>query len=220
MITFDSKLRVHPTFKLRNHTQDVVKNEPMLFNCDIEAAEKLGGPITHDFIDILLALCLSEQIDPYSIVIDSRVHMLMPGWAPAILGWHHDDIPRTRPDGQPNYHNQDYQAKHCLAIVNAEIAPTHFATGNISLPDIEEGEKYYKKWHPLVENAIGKELQLEVAESRKLYLFDCFTFHKAILAVKNGWRFFIRASWNTKRKPTNELRRQVNVYVPHPFEGW
>jgi ribosomal protein L4 len=39
-------------------------------------------------------------------------------------------------------------------------------------------------------------------------------------AVKNGWRLFIRASWNTDRKPTNEFRRQVQVYMENPMEGW
>jgi hypothetical protein len=38
----------------------------------------------------------------------------------------------------------------------------------------------------------------------------------------NGWRFFIRASWSTDRVKncTNEIRRQVQVYMENPVEGW
>ncbi len=51
-----------------------IKDEPMLFNCDLGFAYKNGGQITRNFIDSL----------PYGwktrdAVIDTRSHMLMPG---------------------------------------------------------------------------------------------------------------------------------------------
>jgi hypothetical protein len=56
--------------------------------------------------------------------------------------------------------------------------------------------------------------------SDTVVFFDDRTWHQGTRAVKNGWRLFIRASWNTNRKATNEFRRQVQVYMENPMEGW
>src|ERR1700749_4013133 len=68
---------------------EVLKNEPMFFNSDLNFAYEAGGPATRSFID---ALPDGWKAEP--AVIDTRVHMLMPGWFPAIPGFHHDDVPR------------------------------------------------------------------------------------------------------------------------------
>jgi len=37
----------------------------------------------------------------------------------------------------------------------------------------------------------------------------------------HGWRYFFRASVNTKtRGPLNEIRKQVQVYLPDADMGW
>lgn len=69
---------------------NAIKNEKMFFNSDLVFAYENGGPITKSFIDNL-----PEEWKTNS-VFDSRVHMLMPGWYPAIPGWHHDDVPRPK----------------------------------------------------------------------------------------------------------------------------
>jgi len=113
-----------------------IKNEPMLFNCNREYAYKLGGTLTKTFIDAL------SQDFAYSkdLIIDSRVHMLMPQWFPCIPGFHLDDVPREREDGQPNHLNPSYKAKHCMALIG-DCCPTEFAIGDSEFPDVELGEK-------------------------------------------------------------------------------
>lgn len=156
------------------------------------------------------------------IVIDSRVHMLMPGWFPCIPGFHHDDVPRSGRNGQPNYFNPEYKSEHILALVNGDICATEFALGEIELPDVTEGI-YYKQWHPMVEQAIkdGK-LKSWQPKGNAIVYFDWQTFHQGVRATQNGWRWFCRVSWNTDRAKncTNEIRRQVQVYLEHPMEGW
>lgn len=44
-ITFDSQMHEIGLFK-QDWAEEVVKNEPMLFNCDFNHAVELGGPIT------------------------------------------------------------------------------------------------------------------------------------------------------------------------------
>lgn len=211
MLTFLSYIR--QSSWMDAYTEDQIKQEPMFFNCTTKFAAENGGPITKKFIS-LLAKEYQEGI------LDSRVHMLMKGWYPCIPGWHHDDMPRNTADGQPNYKNPDYRAKHCLALVNSDIAPTQFLIGEIQVPEPEEGRVVYEQWnfHLMYENTNGGGKRVEAKD--RLYYFDCDTFHRGTAAVKNGWRWFGRVSIDTHRKPTNEIRRQVQIYMSAVNAGW
>lgn len=217
MKTFEFDSRIQFLGEMNHYTDEQIKNEPMLFNCDFKHAYNLGGPITGEFLDHI-----ADKLPTEDIVVDSRVHMLMPGWFPCIPGFHHDDVPRSGKNGQPNYYNPEYKSKHIMALVNADVCPTEFALGKITLPDVEDGI-YYKEWHKLVscEVAVGN-LQRVLLRGNPIVGFDWQTFHQGTRAVKGGWRWFIRVSYNTDRVKncTNEIRRQVQVYLEHPMEGW
>lgn len=215
---FNSTASIIGSFK-SNWTDDEIKNEPMLFNCSLDFAETHGGPITKTFLYQLYDRAWYSY-SSNDWVIDSRVHMLMKGWYPCIPGMHHDDIPRSTVSGQPNYINPEYKAEHVLGLVNADIAPTQFALGEIDL-DIPTEGIIYKDWHPKVMQAIDDgTMQSYSAESGKIIEFNSESFHQGTRAVSAGWRWFIRVSRKTHRKPTNEIRRQVQVYLEHPMEGW
>jgi hypothetical protein len=209
-----------------NATNDSIKNEPMFFNCDLEFAYKNGGEITKSFIE---SLPLEWKLG--KTIFDSRVHMLMPGWYPAIPGFHHDDVPRPKipvgqhfaSSGQPDYDNMRYKAEHILGLVNANICPTVFACGKCEMPHINDGELIYRKWHKTVEQLLKDGLLTQIdAQDRTLYYFDWETFHTGQKAISNGWRWFGRVSRNTDRvnDVTNEIRQQVQVYLEFPMEGW
>lgn len=215
MKTFKSFMTVG--FDLPEFTQDQIKNETMLFNCDGEFALKTGGIITNQF----LTKFHQETGIPYKkIVVDTRSHTLMKNWFPCIPGFHHDDVARGK-NGQPDYDNMPYKAQHCLALVNGDICPTEFAIGTTPFNEVPEGEIVYKQWHKEVTEYIrtGK-LQSVSAPSNKLVYFNWETWHQGTKCIKPGWRWFGRISWETERKPTNEIRRQVNVYLEFPMEGW
>ena len=220
---FNSKIELLNKFDA-NSSQ--IKNEPMFFNCDLDFAYVNGGEITRNFINALPIEWLNSES-----VIDTRCHMLMPGWYPAIPGYHHDDVPRAIDipsgkhfgmAGQPNYDNPHYNSEHILALVNADIAPTQFAIGDIVLPKIENGV-VYREWDKIVRGEIANDkLKVIEAPDRQLVYFDCHTLHTAVPAVKDGWRWFARVSRNTDRakKITNEIRKQVQVYLEYPMQGW
>lgn len=210
---------IHEIASFRNDwDQDTIKNEPMLFNSSLDYAWEVGGPITRDFISNL-----PPEWTECNTVVDSRVHMLMPGWFPCIPGFHHDDIIRTYPNGQPNYSRPEYFSKHVMGLVNGDICPTQFALGDITLPNVPKGKLVYKEWHPIVQLSIDSgDLKSYSCPSGKIILFDWQSFHQGTRAIKAGWRWFIRISKNTHRTRniTNEIRRQVQVYLEHPMEGW
>lgn len=222
-MTFDSKIKIVGEFKADWEADDL-KNEPMFFNSDLPFAYRTGGPITRNFIKALPA-------GWDDAVIDTRVHMLMPGWYPAIPGWHHDDVPRpiVGPGqhfisaGQPDYDNPRYHAEHIMGLVNGDVCPTYFVCGTCNMPAIPEGELIYREWHKRVDMAIAnEEVDTYTAESGKLIYFDWQTFHTGQKTKLSGWRWFARVSRNTDRQKqiTNEIRNQVQVYMEFPMEGW
>ena len=217
-------IRMNP-FAMDCKNEDI-KNEPMFFNSDIDFAYAKGGPITKSFIEHLPSEWRNGRV-----VFDSRVHMLMPGWYPAIPGWHHDDVPRPKiptgqhfiTAGQPDYDAPTYRSEHILGLVNADICPTQFAIGECTMPAIPEGELIYRAWHKEVEQLIKEhKLFVHTAADRHLYYFDCDTFHTGQKATGNGWRWFGRVSRKTDRvnNITNEIRVNAQVYLEFPMEGW
>ncbi len=212
----------HVVFK-----DNVVKNEPMLFNNDLKGAYTNGGVITTLALDIL-----PEDWREADLVIDSRVHMLMPGWYPCIPGWHHDDVPRTRSDGQPNYEDAQ-RSEHGIFLVNSHIAPTEFALGDARFNDVPLGETVYAQWHKEVGERISSaNLVTKKVPNMQWIFFDDRTWHRGVAAVENGWRFFIRVSryytlqdgqkvYNARSNVrTNEVRKQVQIYMQAENAGW
>lgn len=115
-----------------------IKNEPMFFNSDFQFAYENGGEITKAFLN-----ALPDNWKVRDLVFDSRVHMLMPGWYPAIPGWHHDDVPRAPiptgqhfiTAGQPDYDNPRYRSEHIMGLVNADVCPTQFIVGECPMKE-------------------------------------------------------------------------------------
>ncbi len=226
MITIDSQYAIIDHLPNLPVSVDLIKNEPMLFNCDYDHAIDLGGRLTNN---VLAILPVDWKTVP--LVIDSRVHMLMPGWFPCIPGWHHDDVPRTRADGQPNYLDPKRdRSEHLMCLVNADICPTAFATGKVDIELPAEGGVIYAQWHGEVERLIKEgKLTKSLAPNGSLIKFNDDTFHTGTPANAGGWRFFIRISRYydylgnpiaRRNNRTNEIRRQVQVYLENPNAGW
>lgn len=216
--------------RLPEFDQDAVKAEPMFWSATPKFAWQNGGPITRAFLAAAFGITLADYADwvlardGKHMCFDSRVHMLMPGWFPCIPGWHHDDVKRSRSDGQPDYDDPG-KAKHILALVNGDIAPTEFALGKVEYPDVPLGEIVYKDWHQRVEADIGfGALERVQVPTNHLIHFDHESFHQGTRAVKGGWRWFGRLTWDAGygdgRPHHNEIRKQVQVYLENPMEGW
>ena len=218
LVHFNSKIECLGDFDISQFSTAEIKKEPQFFSADLEFLKANGGPITLAFVR---ALEKTNWVDD-SIVFDSRVHMLMQGWYPCIPGWHLDDVPRTREDGQPDHVHPQYMSEHVLALVG-DCCKTEFALGSCQLEEPEIGKVVYGEWHKDLEHLLGEEnspLTRQSAEPGKLWAFNCQTWHRGTGATSNGWRWFGRISKNTERKVFNEIRTQTQVYLPCENEGW
>lgn len=197
-------------------SQDEIKRQPMLHRADFNFALVNGGHLANEFLGELERIGWCKD----RLLIDSRVHMLMPGMFPCIPGWHHDDVPRQRIDGQPNYVNPSYNAEHCMALWG-DCSLTEFATGSAEFEIPALGQKIYKVWNPLVENfCAGGVLDKTVAPERRMILFNSNTWHRGAETTKMGFRYFIRATRKSDLPARNEIRYNANVYMPVLDEGW
>lgn len=197
--------------------ETTIKSEPMFHRADFNFCYEYGGPLTREFISSLKCYGWSDGL------IDSRVHMSpFPGVYLCIPGWHHDDVPREREDGQPNYINPSYKSEHAMCIWG-DVAPTEFALGRAEFEIPPVGEKIYKVWSPIVHKMCedGRLNRVSVPE-RQIIFFDWQSWHRGTPTIKKGFRFFIRATRKSNLKARNEIRHNANIYLPENMieEGW
>lgn len=196
--------------------QTAIKNEPMLHRATYDFAIANGGPLTKLFLQ-----ATEEFWRNNDILIDSRVHFApFNGVYFCIPGFHHDDVPREREDGQPEYFNPSYKAEHVMCIWGIN-APTEFALGEAEFYIPELGDKIYKILSPIVNDMVTTgELRSYYLPERLITYFDWLTWHRGTPAIAKGFRFFIRATRKSGLKPRNEIRMNANVYLPILEEGW
>lgn len=194
-------------------SEEIIKREPMFFSADKKFAAENGGPITKKFI--------TDHLDDHDdYIIDSRVHMLMPGFWPCIPGWHHDDVPRSKKSfGQPDYDDMEYEARHRMCVIG-KSSMTQFLDAVTAMPkvDIATGKVIYKVWDDFINEFY--ESKAYTVKSGQVIDFTWRDFHRGMPATESCWRFFVRASRNTNRKFFNEIRTQVQVYMSDPSVGW
>jgi hypothetical protein len=211
-IIFESNIKRLGLY-MNKFSQNEIKNEVMFYRSSYSFVKKNCGPIMKDFLSKVPKKFLKNCL------IDSRSHMLMEGFWPCIPGWHHDDVPRTLPSGQPNYRHVANKARFITALVNSSICPTEFLVGKMILPDIKT--KIYNKWDPIINKQIkNKTVESVKSTSDELIYFDNNTMHQCTRATSFGWRWFVRLTINSTLKPENEMRPQVQIYLNDYTIGW
>lgn len=216
-IVVDFNPRIETIGHLPEFSMEEIRGEPMLFTCDMEYTRKNCGPITTAFLN---AVGLAEYIDiipsGLHVVMDCRTTMTFPGMYPSIPGWHCDDFNRSEKYGQPSLDDRDKRIKHAMAIVGEGdgVSRTEFITEACAVP-VDPADV----WHSL-DKAIETDFQhlkRRYIANREVITFSQESIHRATNSLKHGWRWFGRISL-TYRKPQNEIRKQVQVYIDK--NGW
>lgn len=205
--------------------RELVEATPNLRRASLPNALLFGGP--------LIRQCLEDSPlvgDKPHVFVDTKVSMLMPGWWPAIPGWHTDGVPRVNEHGwsddkgkpslpiqcdqhidglAPRYHTV-HIGNHC---------PTEFIDGLIHLPiDHDSDEQMYSEMTRKINGCTTlRKLQ---AEEGRWASWDWWNIHQATQATERGWRLLIRIT-ESNQPPAEHgfIRPQNQVYVPKEF-GW
>lgn len=209
-------------------TLNEIKNTLSLWNADLEDALKYGGELTRAAID-----ALDLKFDRKYIIVDTKIHMLIPNFYPAIPGWHTDGVPRGEKldpsfKGKPNIFAQENMSDTRFhLLVTGEGCLTQFIDGKIDL-EVPNEPNYdlYKIIDSVVKDHIEhgqlNESVFTVPTCTAIE-FDWWNLHTGVRAKKHEWRFLIRVTETDHMQPQTDLRQiirtQQQVYVPENF-GW
>lgn len=155
--------------------------------------------------------------------------MLMPGFYPAIPGWHTDGVPRGKElnptvKGVPNIQAQEeMDTTRFHLLVTGEGCLTNFIDEKVTLkvPD-KPNTNLYKMISDQVKER-EDELKVIEAPSCTAVEFDWWELHTGVKAKKHEWRYLIRVTETDHFAPQTDLRKiirtQQQVYAPESY-GW
>lgn len=222
--TFNTEaVTVHPSTGI-TADDDAIQHVPQLRRASLSKAILFGGPP----VAAALQQCPLSG-DREHVLVDTKVTFLMPGWIPAIPGWHTDGVPRgdnADPAGKgiPRLTEQLRQS-------NDGVRPLFhsFFLGDDALPEflstttvlnIESPDDYtlYTEVSRKVD-ALGDRPKVSYFEGQ-WSTWDWWNLHRAIPATRRGWRLHIRVTESAvPPSETDFIRPQTQVYVPYDF-GW
>lgn len=194
----------------------VIHDEPMIFSGSPEFTQGAGGTLTnmvlrelHSELYDMQLFCENTQ---QHVVIDTRSHMLMPGFRPAIGGWHCDAYPR-RNGSQPDLHADVENNYHIVCFIsdNREgVSRTEFVDDGYTLALANINPE--RVWHS-VDSLVRKDSPIKTQMDGEILKFSQSTLHRATPAIRSGWRWWMRISCYYN-PPHNQIRKQVQVYGP------
>lgn len=211
-------------------SQDAIEHTPTLRRASVRDAVVFGGPS----VARILETCPLSDSRAY-VLVDTKVTFLMPGWIPAIPGWHTDGVPRgdeltPSGTGKPSLSEQlRLSQQGCRPIYHT------FVAGVPAIPKFMNNPLSMKLQH-----ADDYELYTEISErvsdlvnakytTDSLFVdyvagqwatWDWWNLHAAVPSTERGWRLLVRVTESdTPPNVRDFIRPQTQVYVPQNF-GW
>lgn len=209
-------------------SQDAIENTLNLRQVSLEDAARYGGSITRQALGVM-----NFHGDRKNIIVDTKVHFLLPGMCPSIPGWHNDGVPRGAEldpagKGTPRFYAMEHNLvsePHYHLLVTGTHCPTLFLKGKIELVGLDDaGRDAYAEMTRQVNSDIkgGFNETFESPDSTVLE-WDWWTVHTAQKATGRGWRYLIRVTETDhiepRTNPADFIRTQNNVYAPMEY-GW
>lgn len=226
MITFN---RTPPSIgrSIEDPSPDLIETALNLRQVSPEDAARYGGPITRAALG-----AMDLRGDRKHIIVDTKVPLLMPGWVPAIPGWHTDGVPRgpqMDPGGKgaPNLRAQVdglVSAPRYHLLVTGTHCPTRFLAAPIDLDlDTDVGADLYREMTRQINAAVSDGDQTLDSPPSTVVEWDWWNVHTAQQATARGWRYLIRVTETDHIEPRTDpadfIRTQNQVYAPMDF-GW
>lgn len=211
-------------------SQDAIENTLNLRQVTLEDAARYGGSVTRSALGLL-----SLHGDRKNVIVDTKVHFLMPGMCPSIPGWHTDGVPRgvdLDPDGTEEpvldaiFDGRQSAPRYHL-LVTGTFCPTRFILPEIAFPEgelLEGGARnLYANMTRICNEVTWHDDEFLDTEDSRMYQWDWHNIHTAQTATERGWRYLIRVTETDyiepRTNPADFIRTQNNVYTPIEF-GW
>ena len=207
-------------------SMDEIKTTFGLWNASFDDAMKFGGDITRE---ALRAMDLRH--DRKNIIVDTKIHMLMPGFSPAIPGWHTDGVPRDKnknPQGKDvpcllDQENEERPHRYHILVTGTGCLTQYIAEPlELDLKD-RDYALYAEMSNKVQELVKAKKVKTLEAPTCQVIEFDWWDIHTGIVATKHEWRYLIRVCETDYYEPQKDLRKiirlQSQVYSPANF-GW
>lgn len=212
-------------------SQDAIENTLNLRQVSLEDAARYGGEVTRAALG-----AMNLKGDRKHIIVDTKVHMLMKGFIPAIPGWHTDGVPRgaeRNPAGsgdpdieaQINHNQLDISAPRYHLLVTGSHCPTRFLANPLTL-DVDNGRNLYafmSKYINTLNMLSPSHFDYLDTPASTVVEWDWWNIHCAQIATGRGWRYLIRVTETDhiepRTNPADFIRTQNQVYVPTEF-GW
>lgn len=194
------------------HVESDIESEDMLFQCRTSFAWANGGEHTRAVLELL-----KQEIAPKIFAflrIDTRVHMLMPGWYPCIPGWHCDFMRVSDSGAQVPDAKRDAEVQH-YQLVTGGPEPEFIVDRNLHVE--VDGDVRWRK----VDAAMGAAFGTPIEANRIIY-FDGNELHRGRpwRGEPGHWRYFFRASYFPEGCAyADKVRRQSQIYCDI-HEGW
>lgn len=217
---FNNDVKIHDKLKYIPDDHEI-KNIPQFYRTDVDMAYRLGGKFIKEFLHTI------PKTDYRYISIDTKVHMLKPGWYPCIPGWHCDDFHRVNNIPQLSKVKEDAPSLH-YGVVIGKSSFTEFLKYPIELPNEKEISFYSSSDKPIygiysdLLDAIIKQKKAETfkVKSGVPFEFSTLDFHRGVQCEIPEWRLFLRVTQSNHRNPKNEIRNQSQVYLRDINIGW
>lgn len=207
-------------------SEELVANTLGLHNASVEDAVRYGGDLTRA---ALSAMVLGN--DRKYIVVDTKIHMLMPGFCPAIPGWHTDGVPRAvngspvgsdAPDLERQYNLRP--PRYHLLVTGVGCLTQFLRPRNLRFFAENKSTRLYETLSREVNKHVSHYPEdVYEAPSCQVIEWDWWEIHQGIVAKVKEWRFLIRVTETDYLAPKTDLRQvlrtQQNVYIPREY-GW
>ena len=198
-----------------------------LWNASLDDAVRYGGPVTRDALQ-----AMNLRHDRKHVVVDTKVHMLLPGMSPANGGWHTDGAPRdasksAQGTGLPDIQAQEDDSRpnrYHLLVTGSGCLPRFLARPiEVPLPSAPSSD-LYTIMSDFVAAEVERTPSLSIpVPSCTVVEFDWWDIHTGVVARASEWRFLVRVCETDYYEPRRDLREvirlQTQVYAP-PNLGW
>jgi len=186
-------------------------DEKMYFHASPKFIYETGGLLSKGLIDAFGGTVDLEK----DCIVDSRITLCQKGQYPSIPGWHCDFVPR--PKGQPDLSLVSDKVRHYMIVLADKEGHscTEFLMNAFEC-EIDENNV----WQSLDDECKALQPRGFQIKEGELLSFSQLDVHRAVPATCGGWRIFMRLTTGLALEPVNEIRTQVQVYVPMNKAGW